>query len=267
MRSAPSKSRPALPRTLCAALCARRVEIVERFHNWIVQNGQRWVDAVEIDPENLSCWATSLSNLTFLQKVDIETEVLIFLDYECTEEVAIFVWPLISLQSQLLKRDKLRADYLKFCSQLAGFSKLGFTDLKSENQIRIRFYNNPPLSIICIGLSACSALLDYAKYAKTTGRDPWEIASECSRASSSHNQSSLVLVSDCVKSEIKKQIGRRWHCLLQLCSKPRANPPSPCSDQQGQRRQWRQEENRDCCAAKGKLCIYLFGHSKVGVHG
>ena len=114
MRSAPSKSRPALPRTLCAALCARRVEIVERFHNWIVQNGQRWVDAVEIDPENLSCWATSLSNLTFLQKVDIKIEVLIFWDYECTEEVAIFVWPLISLQSQLLKRDKLRADYLKF---------------------------------------------------------------------------------------------------------------------------------------------------------
>ena len=29
------------------------------------------------------------------------------------------------------------------------------------------------------------------------------------QASSSHNQSSLVLVSDCVKSEIKKQIGRR----------------------------------------------------------
>ena len=30
------------------------------------------------------------------------------------------------------------------------------------------------------------------------------------QASSSHNQSSLVLVSDC---QIKKQIGRRWHCL------------------------------------------------------
>ena len=39
------------------------------------------------------------------------------------------------------------------------------------------------------------------------------------QASSSHNQSSLVLVSDCqicqfVKSEVKKQIGRRWHCLI-----------------------------------------------------
>ena len=37
---------PPLPsRTLCAAMCARGVEIVERFHNWIVQNGQRWVDS------------------------------------------------------------------------------------------------------------------------------------------------------------------------------------------------------------------------------
>ena len=37
------------------------------------------------------------------------------------------------------------------------------------------------------------------------------------QASSSHNQISLVLVSDFwslfVKSEVKKQIGRRWHCL------------------------------------------------------
>ena len=33
------------------------------------------------------------------------------------------------------------------------------------------------------------------------------------QASPSHNQRSLVLVSAVVKSEVKKQIGRQWHCL------------------------------------------------------
>ena len=44
MRSAPSKSWPApAPNIVCGS--ARGVEIVERFHNWIVQNGQRWADS------------------------------------------------------------------------------------------------------------------------------------------------------------------------------------------------------------------------------
>ena len=49
------------------------------------------------------------------------------------------------------------------------------------------------------------------------------------QASSSHNQSSLVLVSDCdyLSNQKLKQIGRRWHCLAKGAVQCSTQPPAP----------------------------------------